>query len=174
MTRSELTRRGYAMTDDLESSHDRPSYEDIISPKDVVEPPVWQRQVDAEINAPRKPMPKSKPSLKSAKSPRAKQAKRRVSPPIGNQPRRQVTPKDYPRQLLRVRKEKDGTKTDFHEAHFGGKHPYRAEVAFRSLGELRQFKREGRLIGIRITPTISTPGKRPQVNMVGIKNIKGL
>lgn len=174
MTRSELTILGYARTDDMESLHDRPDCEDVVSPRDVVETPVGQRQVDAEMNTPRKPMPKSKPSLKSAENPRAKQGKRRSSPPIGDQPHRQVIQEDYPRQLHRVRKEKDGTKTDFHEEHFGGKYPYRAEVAFRSLGELRQFKREGRLIGIRITPTISTPGKRPQVNMVGIKNIKGL
>jgi hypothetical protein len=93
---------------------------------------------------------------------------------LGRPSRRQGIPASHQYQLYRVRKEKDDTETDFREAHFDGKYPIRAEVAFQSLEELRQFKKDGRLIGVRLSPVASTPGRRPQVNMVGIKHIKGL
>lgn len=53
-------------------------------------------------------------------------------------------------KLTRIRTEKDGTETLFHEAEYDGAYPYRIELACRNLDEVKGYARRGRLIGIRL------------------------
>lgn len=77
-------------------------------------------------------------------------------------------------ELTRIRIEKDGTETLFHEAEYGGRYPYRAVIACQTIDEVRQFARDGRLIGMRMAQVGADEGRRPQVNLVGRRQIKGL
>lgn len=66
--------------------------------------------------------------------------------------------------MKRVRKEDDGGETVFEPLTFDKNGPYRAEIQIASLDELRELKRTGKLIALRM---IGTPaGKMAQRNLV--------
>jgi len=71
--------------------------------------------------------------------------------------------------MKRVRKEDDGSETVFKPDPAAG--PYRAEIVVSSLDELRAFKRDGRLLAVRMS---GTPKGRtqPQYNLVPWKQIE--
>jgi len=77
-------------------------------------------------------------------------------------------------ELTRIRTEKDGTETLFHEAEYDGAYPYRIELACRNLDEVKRYARRGRLIGIRLEQAHVEERRRPQRNMVGQRHIHGL
>lgn len=77
-------------------------------------------------------------------------------------------------ELTRIRIEKDGTETLFHEAEYDGAYPYRIELACRNLDEVKGCARRGRLIGIRLEQAHVEERRRPQRNMVGKRHIHGL
>lgn len=77
-------------------------------------------------------------------------------------------------ELNRIRTEADGSETAFREAAYGGQYPYRAEVACRSIDEVRQFARSRRLIALRMVEVDVEAGRRPQINLVSHRQIQGL
>ena len=77
-------------------------------------------------------------------------------------------------ELSRIRIEKDGSETLFHEAEHAGRYRYRAEIALDSIDDVRQFARDGRLVAVRMAQVGAEEGRRPQVNLVGRRQINGL
>jgi hypothetical protein len=72
--------------------------------------------------------------------------------------------------MKRVRKNRDGSETVFSEiAYDDPKRPYHAEIQV-SLEELRDLKREGKLIALRMVGTTKA-GKR-QKNLVSWRDIE--
>lgn len=77
-------------------------------------------------------------------------------------------------ELKRVRKEDDGSETIFYEhVYEGDRYPYRAEVLFASLDEVRAMHRQGRVFAVRMS-NVPEGNKAPQINLVNTKEIKGL
>ena len=75
--------------------------------------------------------------------------------------------------LTRIREEEDGSQTLFRLHNFGRPRPFRAEVTFESVDEMRDWNRRGRIIGIRMSDSPSD-GRQPQRNIVGVGDIEGL
>lgn len=67
--------------------------------------------------------------------------------------------------MKRIRKNKDGTTTEFHLKMFDEMGPIRAEISVNDLAELRALKREGKLISVRMEAPPKQGRKRPQVNL---------
>ena len=77
-------------------------------------------------------------------------------------------------ELTRIRIEKDGAETLFHEAEYDGAYPYRIEIACRNVDEVKSYARRGRLIGVRMEQVVVEEGRRPQLNLIGKRHIHGL
>lgn len=75
--------------------------------------------------------------------------------------------------LRRTRIEEDGTETQFTEHAYEGRFPYRAEIQFSRIDEIRELHRLGRVIGVRLSNN-PQPGREPQRNIVGVADIEGL
>lgn len=75
--------------------------------------------------------------------------------------------------LRRSRQEEDGSETLFREHSYGGRFPYRAEIQFETLEEIRELHRQGRVIGVRMSNE-PAEGRQPQRNIVGVADIEGL
>lgn len=72
--------------------------------------------------------------------------------------------------MRRIRDEDDGSQTIFEPLTFEAMGPYRAEVQVASLEELRELKRLGKLIALRM---VGTPrGKVTQRNLVPWEEIE--
>lgn len=76
-------------------------------------------------------------------------------------------------ELKRVRDEDDGSTTEFFEHIFDGRFPYRAEIQFETIDEIRALHAQGRVVGIRMS-NIPEKGRQPQRNIIGPQYIKGL
>ena len=72
--------------------------------------------------------------------------------------------------MKRVRKENDGSETVFAPNTYDPKSSYRAEIQVSSLDELRDLKRAGKLIALRMVGT-KTHGT-PQSNLVPWEEIE--
>jgi hypothetical protein len=72
--------------------------------------------------------------------------------------------------MKRVRKENDGSETVFLPKHSDPKSSYHAEIRVYSVEELRDLKRAGKLIALRMVGT-TNEGKR-QVNLVPWQEIE--
>lgn len=75
--------------------------------------------------------------------------------------------------LRRVRKEEGDEETVFTEHRYGGRFPYRAEISFATIDEIRQLHKLGRVIGVRMSNE-PEEAKQPQRNIVGVNEIEGL
>lgn len=72
--------------------------------------------------------------------------------------------------MKRVRKDDDGSETVFNELTYNEMGPYRAEIQVRSVEELRQLKRDGILIAVRM---IGRPaGQAPQRSLIPWREIE--
>jgi hypothetical protein len=70
--------------------------------------------------------------------------------------------------MKRIRKNDDGTETEFRLLEFDNNGPIRAEIAVASLDELRELRRLNKLISVRmieVPPAGSTLGRQPQRNL---------
>lgn len=76
-------------------------------------------------------------------------------------------------ELNRTRFEEDGTSTEFTEHRYAGAHPFRAEIQFTTIDEIRDLHKLGLVIGVRMSPTPKAD-MEPQRNIVGVKHIVGL
>lgn len=72
--------------------------------------------------------------------------------------------------MKRVRKEKDGSETTFRPSTYDPKNCYHAEIQVSSLDELRNLKRSGKLIALRMVGTVK--GGRRQDNLVAWREIE--
>ena len=75
--------------------------------------------------------------------------------------------------LRRIREEADGSETEFTEHQYDGRFPYRAEIEFETLDEIRALHRSGRVIGIRMS-NVPEKGRQPQISIIGVAGIDGL
>lgn len=72
--------------------------------------------------------------------------------------------------MKRIRKEKDRSKTVFEPLVFKTNGPYRVEIKIESLEELRELKKQGKLVFVRM---IGYPSRgQPQRNLVPWKEIE--
>lgn len=74
--------------------------------------------------------------------------------------------------MKRIRKNDDGSETVFVPVEFDTMGPYRAEIAVASLDELRDLKRSGKLIALRMIERDRTPGVQPQRNLAPWREIE--
>ncbi|WP_172295245.1 hypothetical protein [Pseudoruegeria sp. HB172150] len=74
--------------------------------------------------------------------------------------------------MKRIRENDDGSETVFVPVEFDTMGPYRAEIAVESLDELRDLKRSGKLIALRMIEQDRTPGVQPQRNLVPWREIQ--
>lgn len=70
--------------------------------------------------------------------------------------------------MRRIRKNPDGTETEFFPLEFKAMGPYRAEIQVASFDELRELKRSGKLIALRM---IAPDTNGPQRNLAPIDEI---
>lgn len=71
--------------------------------------------------------------------------------------------------VKRIRREGDGTETEFRPLSADG--PYRAEIEVSSADELRRLRRDGKLVAVRMHGTPA--GKRTQYSLVPVAEIEG-
>tara|TARA_R100001039_G_C1846980_1_gene107165 strand:- start:646 stop:951 length:306 start_codon:yes stop_codon:yes gene_type:complete len=74
--------------------------------------------------------------------------------------------------LKRIRKNPDGTETEFVPVEFDNMGPYRAEICVASFDELRELKKSGKLIALRMIEVDRTPGVQPQRNLAPWREIE--
>ncbi len=74
--------------------------------------------------------------------------------------------------MKRIRKNGDGSETVFVPVEFDTMGPYRAEITVASLDELRDLKRSGKLIALRMIERDRTPGVQPQRNLAPWREIE--
>lgn len=74
--------------------------------------------------------------------------------------------------MKRIRKNGDGSETVFVPVEFDTMDPYRAEIAVASLDELRDLKRSGKLIALRMIERDRTPRVQPQRNLAPWREIE--
>jgi hypothetical protein len=74
--------------------------------------------------------------------------------------------------LKRIRKNTDGTETEFVPVEFRNMGPYRAEICVASFDELRELKKSGKLIALRMIEVDLTPGAQPQRNLAPWREIE--
>lgn len=76
--------------------------------------------------------------------------------------------------MKRLLKRSDGSVAIFHLKEFAKDGPFRAEIIIKDIAELKELRKRGKLISVRMEGPPNKGRKQPQINLVSHREIQDI